>query len=134
MTDLLQVLPDFDTRPYSHLLPSLDKALITTNDLITLEPTHVAKRAQLPAGDLRKLVDALVLTLHRHLGFGAEEAGGSTFLSGSGHASTAQSRWGSISVLDEKLDAALDGGIRCGYLTEVTGERFVDIALLPTSC
>jgi DNA repair protein RAD57 len=49
MTDLLQVLPDLDSKPYSHLLPSLDRALITTNDLLTLDAADVAKRAQLPA-------------------------------------------------------------------------------------
>ena len=39
--DLLQVLPGFDTKPYSHILPSLDKALITTNDLVTLDRKSV---------------------------------------------------------------------------------------------
>ncbi|KAJ4289725.1 DNA repair protein rhp57 [Kalmusia sp. IMI 367209] len=122
MTDLLQVLPDFDTKPYSHLLPSLDKALIATNDLVTLEPRHVAKRAQVPPGELRKLVDAVVLALHQHLGFGAEEArGNNAFLSAPGHAS-APSTAGTISILDGELDAALLGGIRPGYLVEVTGE------------
>ncbi len=53
MTDLLQVLPDFDTRLYAHLLPSLDRALVTSADLLTLDPVHVAKRALLPAGDVR---------------------------------------------------------------------------------
>lgn len=120
MTDLLQVLPDFDTRPYTHLLPSLDKALVSTNDLITLDPANVAKRAQLPAGDLRKLADAIVLGLHRHLGFGGVEACGNTFPSASGQAGDG---CGSISTLDDKLDAALGAGVRPGYLVEVTGER-----------
>ena len=31
-----------------------------------------------------------------------------------------------ISTLDDKLDIALNGGIHSGYLTEITGERFVD--------
>ncbi|KAL7777240.1 hypothetical protein CFE70_007663 [Pyrenophora teres f. teres 0-1] len=70
MTDLLQVLPDFDQKPYTHLLPSLDKALITTNDLLTLDAADVAKRAQVPAGELRKLADGVVAALHRQLGFG----------------------------------------------------------------
>ncbi|KAJ4348687.1 DNA repair protein rhp57 [Didymosphaeria variabile] len=118
MTDILHVLPDFDTAKFAHLLPSLDKALISTNDLVTLEPADVAKRAQVPAGELRKLVDALVLALHRHLGFGAEEPRSSAFLSASGHTSAAHT----ISTLDEELDQALLGGIRPGYLVEVTGE------------
>ena len=122
MTDLLHVLPDFDTTRFAHLLPSLDKALITTNDLVTLEPAHVAKRAQVPAGELRRLVDALVLALHRHLGFGAEEPRSNAFLPASGHASAAHTT-STISTLDERLDQALLGGIRPGYLVEVTGER-----------
>lgn len=124
MTDLLQVLPDFDTRPYTHLLPSLDKALISTNDLLTLEPSDVGRRAQLPAGDLRKLVETIVGALHRHLGCGGEEArDGGSFLSALGNPRAPEDRWGSISTLDEKLDAALGGGIPPGYLVEVTGER-----------
>ncbi|KAH7393051.1 DNA repair protein rhp57 [Pyrenochaeta sp. MPI-SDFR-AT-0127] len=114
MTDLLQVLPDFDAKPYSHLLPSLDKALITASDLLTLDAADVAKRAQLPAGELRKLADAAVRALHRQLGFGAEEAHGTSHLP--------DSDWACISTLDEKLDAALGGGIPRGYLVEVTGE------------
>ena len=73
MTDLLQVLPDFDARPYSHLLPSLDRAIITVNDLLTLDVAEVAKRAQLPAGDLKKLVDAARTQLQQELRFGAQE-------------------------------------------------------------
>jgi DNA repair protein RAD57 len=123
MTDLLQVLPDFDSKPYSHLLPSLDKVLITTNDLLTLEPADVAKRAQLPAGELRKLADAVVAALHRHLGFGGEGPREKAFLSvpsSPEHATTARS---CISTLDDELDAALSGGIPPGYLVEITGER-----------
>ena len=126
MTDLLQVLPDFDTRPYTHLLPSIDKALITVNDLLTLEATDVGKRAQLPAGEIRKLCDAVVAALHRHLGFGGEEGTRPSYLSPRlGSADAQKSGSGSISTLDEVLDAALGGGIPPGYLIEVTGERYV---------
>lgn len=124
MTDLLQVLPDFDAKPYSHLLPSLDKALITTNDLLTLEAADVAKRAQLPAGELRKLTEAVVSALHHQLGFGGEEEAGTSYLSASGNPDELKKQWNCISTLDEKLDAALGGGIPAGYLVEVTGERY----------
>ena len=128
MTDLLQVLPDFETRPFSHLLPSLDRALITTTDLLTLDAPDVAKRAQLPAGELRKLVDALVPALHQHLGFGAE----TTETNGFDAALRAPAEsWRCISTLDDELDTALGGGIPPGYLTEVTGERHVSPS--PTS-
>lgn len=116
MTDLLQVLPDLDARPYSHLLPSLDRAFITTNDLLTLEAADVAKRAQLPAGEVRKLADGVVLALHRQLGFGGGEVA-------AGSPEPAQKKWNCISTLDETLDAALGGGIPPGYVVEVTGER-----------
>ncbi|KAH9878739.1 hypothetical protein IAQ61_002013 [Plenodomus lingam] len=124
MTDLLQVLPDLDARPYSHLLPSLDKALITTNDLLTLDAADVAKRAQLPAAELRKLADAVLLALHRQLGFGGGEvAGSSSFLASStNNPDVSKERLGFISTLDEELDAALGGGIPPGYLVEITGE------------
>lgn len=114
MTDLLHVLPDFDATPFSHLLPSLDKALITTNDVLTLDAPTIAKRAQVPTGELRKLADAVVAALHRQLGFGPEEP-----------APTPKRDWACISTLDDELDAALGGGIPRGYLVEVTGERFV---------
>lgn len=125
--DLLQVLPDFDTKPYTHLLPSLDRALITTNDLLTLDAVDIAKRAQIPAGDLRKLVDAILVVLHRQLGFGDEEPRANTFLSPQGTADDVTDKWKVISTLDEKLDAALGGGIPPGYLVEVTGERYVHL-------
>jgi DNA repair protein RAD57 len=123
MTDLLHVLSDFDTAQYTHLLPSLDRARITTTDLVTLTPVDVAKRAQLPAGDVRKLRDALVQALHVSLGIGAHEAGPNSFLSSSGNAEPR------ISTLDERLDAALGGGIPPAYLVEVTGERYGQIQL-----
>ncbi|KAF2129128.1 hypothetical protein P153DRAFT_32810 [Dothidotthia symphoricarpi CBS 119687] len=122
MTDLLHVLPDFDARPFTHLLPKLDKALITTNDLLTLDAADVAKRSQLPAGELRKLTDAVIPALHQQLGFGGEEAPGSAFL---GDVDDPERPWPYISTLDEGLDAALGGGIPPGYVVEVTGERSV---------
>lgn len=134
MTDLLQVLPDFDAKPYTHLLPSLDKALITTNDLLTLDAADVAKRAQLPAGELRKLADAVIAALHRQLGFGGEEAAvGNSFLSASGIPDAPNDGWTCISTLDEELDAALGGGIPGGYLVEITGERYDSLGFFRTS-
>ncbi|KAH8631399.1 hypothetical protein IG631_13082 [Alternaria alternata] len=138
MTDLLQVLPDFDAKPYTHLLPSLDKALITSNDLLTLDAADVAKRAQLPAAEVRKLADAVIAALHHQLGFGGEEAVGNSFLSASGNPDTTEHGWTCISTLDQELDAALGGGIPRGYLVEVTGERYVSMGLTitvsPRSC
>jgi len=55
MTNLLIVLPEFDVKPFTHILPSLEKALISTADLLTLEAVDVAKRAQVPPGEVKKL-------------------------------------------------------------------------------
>ena len=118
------MLPDFDTEPYSHILPSLDKALITTNDLITLDAVDLAKRAQVPLGDLKKLTEAILLLLHQQLGFADEEAHSNGTLSSTDVGKNTASEWNTISTLDDGLDAALGGGIPTGYLIEVTGERY----------
>jgi hypothetical protein len=127
MTDLLQVLPDLDTKPYSHLLPKLERCLVSVNDLLTLEPAQVAKHAQLPAGDLKKLRDDIVGELHRHLGFGGEERPGHRTPAVPGDARELETGWRCIATLDEKLDAALGGGIPVGHLVEITGERYSPI-------
>ena len=133
MTDLLTVLPHFDSRPYTHVLPSLEKALITCSDLLTLDAIHVAKRAQLPPAEVKKLGDALLCALSENAseswppavesgdpnGPGEQEASVS---SKSGN--SLQDQW-IVSTLDDRLDIALNGGIHSGYLTEITGERYV---------
>ena len=141
MSDLLlDVLPDFDARPFSHLLPSLDKCHIKTSDLLALDVADVAKRAQLPAGELRKLADAVVRALHRQLGFREREGEGEeeeeeekkkeekeaedSFLSSSDRPRAWSKGGVFISTLDEELDAALCGGIPPGYVVEITGERY----------
>lgn len=131
MTNLLAVLPDFDIKPYTHLLPSLEKALVTANDLLTLDALDVAKRAQLPPNDVKKLANAVLDGLHQTIGI--EET---TEESAATHANVAASecharadgatlagRWSTISTLDSALDEAIAGGIPAGYLTEITGER-----------
>lgn len=55
MTNLLTLLPEFDIKPFTHILPSLERALISTADLLTLDAVDVAKRAQVPPGEVRKL-------------------------------------------------------------------------------
>lgn len=132
MTDLLQTIPDFPTKLYTHLLPSLEKHLITTTDLLTLDALEVAKRAQLPLLDVRRLANHVVAILQGQLGLKTEKAssyqktgegqGGYGFLRKTGKEAT--SRWKSISTLDPSLDAALGGGIPTGYVTEIAGERY----------
>lgn len=132
MTNLLIVLPDFDIRPYTHILPSIEKALISTADLLTLDAPDIAKRAQVPPGEVRKLANALLDGLHasNHL---EEETGREAHESAVRQVEDGQSlagRWRTISTLDDRLDAALKGGIGVGCVTEVVGERSVSYVAL----
>jgi len=136
MSDLLTVLPSFDARPFTHILPKLEKALVSCSDLLTLDALHVAKRAQLPASEVKKLADALVQALSHAVcnshtdptdptdplptSASEEPHGGVATDFRNGDALLDQ--W-MISTLDDKLDIALNGGIHSGYLTEITGER-----------
>ncbi|KAK5122770.1 hypothetical protein LTR85_003685 [Meristemomyces frigidus] len=124
MTNLLLVLPDFDIKPYTHILPSLEKALISTADLLTLDAPDIAKRAQVPPGEARKLANALLDGLH---GFdncdeGPGRQGGQIDVREVGNGQALVERWRAISTLDDGLDAKLKGGIGVGCVTEVVGE------------
>jgi len=138
MSDLLTVLPSFDARPFTHILPKLEKALVSCSDLLTLDALHVAKRAQLPASEVKKLADALVQTLSHAVS--PTDPSDALPASGEPHGDAGQiiatdfrsgdallDQW-MISTLDDKLDISLNGGIHSGYLTEITGERFVEEA------
>ena len=133
MTDLLHTLPEFPTKLYTHLLPSLEKHLITTTDLLTLDPLEIAKRAQLPLLDVRRLANHVVARLQAELGL----PNNSDSFNAAGEAQTRKEdslrRAGKdvviqkprISTLYPTLDAALAGGIPTGYITEITGERYL---------
>ena len=123
MTNLLTVLPEFDVRPYTHLLPSLEKALISTADLLTLDSIGVAKRASIPPGEVKKLSDAVLEALHSGMKTAAyDETGGDGMrVKAGGQGSPLASNV--ISTLDDQLDATLGGGIASRYLTEFVGER-----------
>ena len=114
MTNLLTLLPNFDTLPYSHILPSLEKALVSTADLITLDAGNVAKRAQVPSGEVKKLADAVLVALHASL---------TAQRPSSPEDQKHDLRPSTISTLDDALDVALGGGIATGHLTEIVGER-----------
>jgi DNA repair protein RAD57 len=124
MSDILQVLTGFPTAPYSHILPSLDRASISTVDLITLTPQEIAKRAQVPPAEVAKLTEAATRALQDD---NAREKTSYVALDFSNEG-TVSSR---ISTLDSNIDALLEGGIRAGFITEITGERFVSIQILP---
>jgi DNA repair protein RAD57 len=105
MSDILQVLPHFSTSPFSHLIPSLDKAAVTTADLLCAPPVDIARRAQVPSNEVAKLINALIEALHKDV------------------QENKLPPWTCISLLDDVLDEALGGGFPVGYVTEVTGER-----------
>lgn len=67
MSDLLEVLPDFNTKPFTHLFHSLEKNNISVVDLISLEPKEIARKCPLPPVDVQKLRQALVLALQSDL-------------------------------------------------------------------
>ncbi len=122
MSNILLVLPDFLVGKYGHILPSLEKALVSTADLLSLEAIDVAKRAQVPAGEVRKLTDALLEDLHRDVSRSRRRYGEDATDPVEGLKQDYSP--GFISTLDESLDASLSGGIAPGYLTEVVGERY----------
>ena len=135
MTDLLHTLPDFPTQSYTHLLPSLEKHLITIADLLTLDALEIAKRAQLPVLDLRRLANHIIAALQEDLGLIEDgpveneparqpEIKKNARLKKNGRDVVDQ--WTTISTLDDDLDAALGGGIPTGYITEIAGERYVN--------
>lgn len=123
MTDLIQVLPDLDTKSYTHILPSLERALISTNDLITLDALDVAKRAQIPPNEVRRLAGEIIHAIHAQLGLASDEVQPANGSSSQGDDPVGVSEWRTISTLDDVFDAALNGGFPAGYVTEITGER-----------
>jgi DNA repair protein RAD57 len=119
MSNLLAVLPDFDLAPYSHIIPSIERACVAVVDLLTLDAVHIAKRAQVPPGEVKKLTDALISALHRDASASASAPHASTTAP-----STTIGTY-PISTLDDGLDAALAGGLFPGHLIEVVGERYI---------
>ncbi|MCJ1463023.1 hypothetical protein MMC07_001627 [Pseudocyphellaria aurata] len=123
MTDLLHTIPDFPLKSYTHLLPSLEKHLITTTDLLTLDALEIAKRARLPLLDVRRLTAHVIAILRGQLGVtqgGGDHDGTAGSLKKSGNEIVGQ--WSTVSTLDERLDEALGGGVPTGRITEITGE------------
>ena len=133
MTDLLYTIPDFPTKSYAHLIPSLEKHRITTTDLLSLDALEIAKRAQLPLLDVRRLTNHVVATLQAELGLQNDSASFDTTVEEPKTKKASLRKSGKdlctreifISTLSHTLDAALAGGIPTGYITEITGERFV---------
>lgn len=123
MTDLTTVLPGFPTHEYVRLLPKLEKNLVTTADLLTLDSLEVAKRAQLPLLIVQRLCNAVLEALQKNLGVIEADNGGQALSTLRKAGKDIVNSWNTISTLDDHLDRALGGGIPTGYIAEVTGER-----------
>lgn len=85
----------------------------------------IGKRTQLPLLDLKRLCNAVLASLHSDLGVAADHERPSSAAGDNAlrhHFSTLEAQWSTISTLDPVLDAALNGGIPTGYITEVSGE------------
>jgi DNA repair protein RAD57 len=133
MTDLLEILPDFNFKPYSHLIHSLEKTLITVSDLITLDPAEIVKACPLPLGDVRNLVKDVVEALQESAGISTSKRSSSGELLAIGMLPTSNTSLhfmanslkepGMIKTLDPVIDEALGGGFHTGCITEIAGER-----------
>lgn len=120
----LTILPEFDISNHTHILPSLERAQISTADLLTLDALDVAKRAQVPPAEVKKLADALIHALHADttpaISLSRDDEGGKC---GPPFGLSIIKRCGMVSTLDDDLDNALGGGIARGHVTEIVGER-----------
>ncbi|KAL9062232.1 MAG: hypothetical protein Q9157_009104 [Trypethelium eluteriae] len=131
MTDLHHVLPDFSTKTFTHLLPSLEKAQVTVSDLLTLEAIDIARRALVPVAELQRLANDLLQALHSAVRSEHQDADADADAA-EGIVGPDQTRyaanigqgssWETVQTLDKGLDTALGGGIPKGYVVEVTGE------------
>ena len=122
MSDILQLLPNIDTEPFEKVLERLEKANISSNDLMTLGPVDVARRADVSIDQVRELTATLITQLHAQLGFDAPEDTHEKEKDGFTGSHKKDSEWSQISTLDDELDAALGGGFPAGQVCEVTGE------------
>ena len=139
MTDLPTILPDFQTRPHTHLLPSLDRHGITVADLLSLDALEIAKRVSLPILDLRRLAQDVAHAIQDDLDISvtAHNTSDELFTSSSRDdlnrcqrfGTVALKRWDTVSFLDATLDEAIGGGVPTGYVTEITGERSLEARL-----
>lgn len=122
MSDILQLLPNIDAEPFEKVLERLEKANISSNDLMTLGPIDVARRADVSVDQVRELTATLITQLHAQLGFDAPEDTREKEKDDSAIPAKNDSAWSQISTLDDELDSALGGGFPAGQVCEVTGE------------
>lgn len=122
MSDVIQVLPNIDTAAFEKVLERLEKANITSNDLMTLGAVDVARRADVSIDEVRELTASLITQIHAQLGFDALENGHDNEKDVSVKSAKQDPTWSHVSTLDDDLDAALGGGFPAGQVCEITGE------------
>ncbi|KAI1614784.1 DNA repair protein RAD57 [Exophiala viscosa] len=134
MSDLAEILPNFDSRDYTHLFHSLEKNDITVADLITLDPIEIARRCPLPATDVQKFVLDVTKALQDDLQGKVKQvwdikitdpAEATVTIAESLNGAASPVVGPSLKTLDETIDRALGGGIVPGHIVEVVGESAV---------
>jgi DNA repair protein RAD57 len=127
MSDLAIILPNFDVRPYYRLLHSLEKHEITVADLVSVEPTEIARKCPLPLLEVRRLIADIVQCLQSDLKMVPEKHLSSDSLLASTNDVKSKpetaTKTAFIATTDSKIDDVLGGGFATGYVTEVVGER-----------
>lgn len=134
--NLLAEFPDIPTAEFANILPSLERHHITVSDVLTLDSVDVARRAQVPVREVRRLTDVLLKALRSQYGHLSPSGQSEAYRSATTTIDTLlvlpgpalPSMWSTISTLDGALDQVLAGGVRTGYLTEITGERWDSLA------
>ncbi|EEH08400.1 RecA family ATPase Rhp57 [Histoplasma capsulatum G186AR] len=138
LMDILSTIPDFPTKSYAHILPSLERANIAVKDLVLFDPLEIAKQAKVAVTDVRALAENVINALHRDLGLGRYQ-GESIDVAPASRDDNEQYRvqdhgdpivklghrvpeLSFVSTLDPVLDRVLAGGISTGYVTELAGE------------
>ncbi|KAG9532477.1 P-loop containing nucleoside triphosphate hydrolase protein, partial [Aureobasidium melanogenum] len=122
MSDITQLLPNIDTEPFEKVLERLEKANISSNDLMTLGAVDVARRADVSIDQVRELTASLITQLHAQLGFDDPDNDHYNEKDESAKSAKEDPTWSHISTLDDDLDAALGGGFPAGQVCEITGE------------
>lgn len=134
MSDLQEVLPNFVTSDYTHLLHSLEKNDVTVADLITLDPIEIARRCPLPATDVQKLVSDVIKALQDDVQGKVQRdwdikitdpAEDSVNVARKIPSSPSSIAGPCLKTLDARIDRALGGGIVPGHIVEVVGESAV---------
>lgn len=126
MSDLLDVLPDFDIKPYTHLFHSLEKNDVTVADLITSDPKEIARRCPLPSADVQRLVADVIQALHGDVQSGLKKVNTAAPAAGPDDKSTGSVKGHQqVKTLDSAIDRALAGGFQPGHITEIVGESAV---------